>query len=89
MNMQTQRDSITHDPTLRWTMRLTGVLLAVGSIFFLMKDLMLGSADDLVFTAGAGLGLLTFGASLIPPQPVRRRTPRPYPESKTPPVTTP
>ena len=51
------------DPTLRWSMRLTGLLLALGAAFFLMKDLVVGPVDDIVFGLATVLGLLTFVTS--------------------------
>ena len=55
-----------NDQTLRWTMRFIGLMLAVGSTFFLIKNIGLGMTDDLFFGASATLGVLTFGASLWP-----------------------
>lgn len=47
-------------------MRVTGVLLALGSIFFLLRDIGLGVTDDWFFGIATGLGLLTFAASFWP-----------------------
>ena len=61
------------DPTLRWSMRLTGLLLAVSAAFFLMKDLVVGPTDDIAFGVATALGFLTFASSFWP----ARRAPQP------------
>ena len=53
------------DPTLRWALRLTGLLLALGAAFFLMKDLVVGPSDDIAFAVATALGLLTFASSFM------------------------
>lgn len=56
---------------LCWTLRVTGVLLTLGSLFFFMKDLGLGAADNWFFAMTTVLGTLTFAAGFS------ARTPRP------------
>ena len=52
-----------NDSSLCWTMRLIGIFLVVGSIFFLFKDLSLSQMDNVFFSGTTLLGLLTFGGS--------------------------
>jgi hypothetical protein len=54
------------DPALVWMMRVIGLLLATASVYFLGRDLRLGTADDWFLTASALLGLVTFGSTLLP-----------------------
>lgn len=54
------------DATLRWTMRGIGLVLALGSLFFLHRNLGFGPADDWFLAGSALLGGLTFGASWLP-----------------------
>ncbi len=58
--------SPTREKALCWTMRLTGLLLAIGSAFFLLKNLRLDATDDWFFTLSALLGAATFAASWFP-----------------------
>lgn len=47
---------------LCWTLRVTGLLLTLGSLFFFVKDLGLGAADNWFFALTTVLGTLTFAA---------------------------
>ncbi len=64
--MRTPTDGNRRDAALRWTMRGVGLLLALGSLFFLYRNLGFGTTDDWFFGGSAMLGTLTFGASWMP-----------------------
>lgn len=52
-----------NDSALCWTMRLIGLFLIVGSVFFLFKDLSLTQIDDVFFSGTTLLGLVTVAGS--------------------------
>ena len=56
---------------LCWTLRVTGLLLTLGSLFFFVKDLGLGAVDNWFFALTTVLGTLTFAAGFS------TRAPRP------------
>ncbi len=53
-------------PLLPWTLRLVGALLAVCSVFFLIKNLGFGIVDDAFCAICLGLGVMTFSAGCLP-----------------------
>ena len=56
---------------LCWTLRVTGLLLTLGSLFFFLKDIGLGATDNWFFALTMVLGTLTFAAGFS------ARAPRP------------
>lgn len=68
----------TSDPSLRWTMRVIGLLLAAVCTFLFTRDLGQSPQALWLLAAGAGLGLITVLSSWLPvrapePDPVRAR----------------
>lgn len=71
-----------HDRSIRWTLRIVGLLLGATCLYLLVLNLGLGVADDVFFAAGLLLGAFTVAAGFLPgarrrtePQPVRGRSP--------------
>ena len=60
------------DRSIRWTLRIVGLLLGGMSLYLLILNLGLGVIDDIFFTAGLLLGTLTVAAGFLPG--ARRRT---------------
>lgn len=60
-----------NDRALCWSMRLIGLFLIVGSVFFLLKDLGLSQIDNVFFSGTTFLGLITLAGSWIS---ARKRT---------------
>lgn len=55
----TRTHAACNDSALCWTMRLIGLFLIVGSVFFLFKDLSLSQIDNVFFSGTTLLGLVT------------------------------
>ncbi|GEM_PF-4747363 len=72
------------DQTLRWTMRVVGLVLAISSAVFLNQDIFTSEASTWFFGLCIGLGLVTALTSWLPDaktrlqeEPVVRPVPRP------------
>ncbi len=67
--MNTKNESAyksTDDQTLRWSMRLLGIIVALGSIVLLTHDIFQSTMAISFLGASAGVGLITLVASWMP-----------------------
>jgi hypothetical protein len=60
------------EASLRWTLCVMGILLALSSTFFLIRKITLSPATDYFFLFGLILGIVTVVSGLVPARPVLR-----------------
>lgn len=79
-----RQSSGTQDHTLRWTMRVVGLVLAISSIVFINQDIFTSGLSFWFFGLSTGLGVITMAMSWMPGEkaqlqekPAMRPVPRP------------